>query len=131
MYKEQIILTITFISVVVERKICITAYCTCVHYNIPNVVLRLCLNNCYIGIHIKLVYATDAHRLNHFTLSVGDSPDKTTECAEYVGSVGSGESVNVSCSAVGRYLKFRREGDSADVVVLCEVVIIGRRHICK
>ena len=81
--------------------------------------------------HVLLIYVTDPKRLNHFKLSVGDSPDKTTECAEHVGSVGPGASVNVSCSAVGRYLKFRREGENVDLAGLCEVVVIGSRRICK
>ena len=81
--------------------------------------------------HFKLTYVTDPERLKHFKLSVGDSPDKATECAEHVGSVGTGATVNVSCSAVGRYLKFRREGKAVDAAGLCEVVVIGRRRICK
>ncbi|KAK2156716.1 hypothetical protein NP493_1948g00003 [Ridgeia piscesae] len=76
-----------------------------------------------------LIYVTDPERLKHFTLSVGDSPDKATECAEHVGSVGPGATVNVSCSAVGRYLTFRREGEGVDAAGLCEVVVIGRRRI--
>ena len=85
----------------------------------------------YRNTHFKLIYVTDPEHLNHFKLSVGDSPDKATECAEHVGSVGPGATVNVSCSAVGRYLKFRQEGDNAYVAGLCEVVVIGRRRICK
>ena len=81
--------------------------------------------------HRFFIYVTDAHRLNAFTLSVGDSPDKSAQCADHVGFVRPGATVNLSCSAVGRYLTFRREGDDAYVTGLCEVVVIGRRHICK
>ena len=66
-----------------------------------------------------------------FTLSVGDSPDKTTECAEHDGSVGPEATVNVSCDAVGRYLTFRREDKNVDSTVLCEVVVIGSRRISR
>ncbi|KAK2183955.1 hypothetical protein NP493_291g03001 [Ridgeia piscesae] len=70
-------------------------------------------------------------RLDTFTLSVGDSPDRSThtECASHNGPVAAGATVNETCTAVGRYLSFRRDGVEAYVAGLCEVVVIGHEHI--
>jgi len=61
-------------------------------------------------------------------LSVGNSQDvdTLTQCASHNRTVGSSESVTKSCQAVGRYLRFSRDGEPRrNIAGLCEVVIIG------
>ena len=69
-----------------------------------------------------------------FTLSVGNSPNivEHTKCASHNGEVAAGETVSESCTAVGRYLSFRRrDGYKSRLTALCEVAVIGHRYICK
>ena len=77
----------------------------------------------------------NAHkRLDTFILSVGDSPDKTKhrQCASHNGRVAAGGTVEEQCKGIGRYLSFRRDGGHESYVTgLCEVVVIGHRHIGK
>ena len=71
-------------------------------------------------------------RLKTFVLSVGNSRDSLTQCASHNHDVGSEKSVTKSCQAVGRYLRFTRDGRyQPDSAGLCEVVIIGHLFIGK
>ena len=71
-------------------------------------------------------------RLKTFVLSVGNSRDSLTQCASHNHDVGSEKSVTKSCQAVGRYLRFTRDGGSEPHFAgLCEVVIIGHLFIGK
>ncbi|KAK2175547.1 hypothetical protein NP493_723g02013 [Ridgeia piscesae] len=81
-----------------------------------------------------IIYNRDSQpeRLNRFILRVGDSPDRATHrwCASHSGPVAAGATVNETCTAVGRYLSFKRDGGSdSHIATLCEVVVIGHRHI--
>ncbi|KAI0223054.1 hypothetical protein LSAT2_025710 [Lamellibrachia satsuma] len=70
--------------------------------------------------------------LDTFKLSVGDSPDKTKhrQCASHNGRVAAGGIVEEQCKGIGRYLSFRRDGgDNSYSTGLCEVVVIGHRHV--
>ena len=76
----------------------------------------------------------DHNSLDTFKLSVGDSPDKTkhTQCASHNGRVAAGGTVEEQCKGIGRYLSFRRDGgDNSYRAGLCEVVVIGHRHVGK
>jgi len=42
--------------------------------------------------------------------------------------VAAGATVNESCSATGRYLSIRVNGED-DTITLCEVIVIGHRYI--
>ena len=73
-------------------------------------------------------------RLDTFILSVGDSPDKTkhSQCASHTGRVAAGGTVEEQCKGIGRYLSFRRDGgDNSYASALCEMVVIGHRHVGK
>ncbi|KAI0213978.1 hypothetical protein LSAT2_000930 [Lamellibrachia satsuma] len=81
---------------------------------------------------------SDGHaheRLDTFKLSVGDSPDKTKhrQCASHNGRVAAGGTVEEQCKGIARYLSFKRDGGGNSYVTgLCEVVVIGHRHVeCK
>ncbi|KAI0209848.1 Receptor-type tyrosine-protein phosphatase kappa [Lamellibrachia satsuma] len=74
----------------------------------------------------------DMQHLPTFTLSVGNIPNivEHTKCASHNGEVAAGETVSESCTAVGRYLSFRRrEGYKSRLTALCEVAVIGHRYI--
>ena len=65
---------------------------------------------------------------------MGDSPDKTKhkQCASHNGRVAAGGTVEEQCKGIGRYLSFRRDGgDNSYEAILCEVVVIGHRHVGK
>ncbi|KAI0209847.1 Receptor-type tyrosine-protein phosphatase mu [Lamellibrachia satsuma] len=67
-----------------------------------------------------------------FTLSVGNIPNivEHTKCASHNGEVAAGETVSKSCTAVGRYLTFRRsQGSKFRLIALCEVAVIGHRYM--
>ncbi|KAK2166571.1 hypothetical protein NP493_1314g00024, partial [Ridgeia piscesae] len=72
----------------------------------------------------------DERRLSAFTLSVGNSSDMNdhTQCASHNGAVAAGATVNESCTATGRYLSIRVNGED-DTITLCEMVVIGHRYI--
>ena len=73
-------------------------------------------------------------RLDTFILSVGDSPDitKHTQCASHNGRVAAGGTVEEQCKGIARYLSFRRDGGGNSYVTgICEVVVIGHRHVGK
>ncbi|KAI0231380.1 Receptor-type tyrosine-protein phosphatase mu, partial [Lamellibrachia satsuma] len=72
----------------------------------------------------------NAARLSTFTLGVGNSPNSLTQCASHNGRVAPSGSVEKSCTAVGQYLRFMRDGGSElNIANLCEVVIIGHLFI--
>ena len=75
----------------------------------------------------------DSHkRLDDFVLYAGNSPRIGSECASHNGRVPAGGSVEAQCEAIARYIKFSRFGGlQSDVAGLCEVVVIGHRHISK
>ena len=77
----------------------------------------------------------DYHKsLDTFVLSVGDTPDTTKhkQCASHNGRVAAGGTVEEQCKGIGRYLSFRRDGGySSYLAGLCEVVVIGHRHVGK
>ena len=69
-------------------------------------------------------------RLDSFTLSVGNIRDKYTQCASHKGSVAASGSVEETCTAIGRYLLFRRDGGTQPHLAgLCEVVVIGHLFV--
>ena len=71
-------------------------------------------------------------RLKTFVLSVGNSRNRLTPCANHNHDVASSKSVTKSCQAVGRYLRFSRDGGpEPHSAGLCEVVIIGHLFIDK
>ena len=73
-------------------------------------------------------------RLDTFVLSVGNTRERTThkQCASHNGRVPAGGTVESQCRAIARYLSFSRNGDPESYAAgLCEVVIIGHRHISK
>ena len=75
----------------------------------------------------------DTRGLSTFTLSVGNSSDRTdhTQCASHSGVVVSGAVVKESCTATGRYVSYQRTEDGDPrLTALCEVVVIGHPHIC-
>ncbi|KAK2154336.1 hypothetical protein NP493_2198g00000 [Ridgeia piscesae] len=74
---------------------------------------------------------TDAQQSSAFTLSVGNSSDVNdhTQCASHNGAVAAGATVNESCTATGRYLSTRINGEADNhLTTLCEVVVIGHRY---
>ena len=74
------------------------------------------------------------HRLDVFTLDVGNTSNVNDYklCASHNGSVSASESVEESCAAVARYLRFRRSGGrDTHTTGLCEVVVIGSRYTSK
>ena len=77
----------------------------------------------------------NAHkRLDTFILSVGNIPERTThkECASHNGRVPAGGTVESQCRAIARYVSFRRNGGpDSYATALCEVIVIGHRHISK
>ncbi|KAK2155909.1 hypothetical protein NP493_2025g00007 [Ridgeia piscesae] len=80
-------------------------------------------DNCQIG----------AQQSSAFTLSVGNSSDVNdhTQCASHNGAVAAGATVNESCTATGRYLSIRINGEADNhLTTLCEVVVIGHKYIC-
>ncbi|KAK2181763.1 hypothetical protein NP493_383g04047 [Ridgeia piscesae] len=69
-------------------------------------------------------------RLNTFTLGVGGTPEKTkyTHCASRNRTAGT--IVEAQCRSITHYLNFSRTGDPDSYAAgLCEVVVIGHRHI--
>ena len=71
-------------------------------------------------------------RLDTFILTVGNNRDTLTQCASHNGTVASSGSVEKSCTAVGQYLRFRRNGGyQLNIASLCEVVVIGHLYIGK
>ncbi|KAK2155978.1 hypothetical protein NP493_2014g00018 [Ridgeia piscesae] len=75
---------------------------------------------------------TDSRGLSTFTLSVGNSSDRTDHmpCASHSGVVVSGAVVKESCTATGRYVSYQRTKDGEPrLTALCEVVVIGHPHI--
>ncbi|KAI0218277.1 hypothetical protein LSAT2_030008 [Lamellibrachia satsuma] len=86
------------------------------------------------SIHRVVIYNRknwhNAGRLDTFILSVGDSPSTLDHCASHNGRVSASGSVEHSCTKVGQYLGFRRNGGSEyNIASLCEVVIIGHLFI--
>ncbi|KAK2150076.1 hypothetical protein NP493_2864g00000 [Ridgeia piscesae] len=76
---------------------------------------------------------TGAQQSSAFTLSVGNSYDVNdhTQCASHNGAVAAGATVNESCTATGRYLSIRINGEADNhLATLCEVVVIGHKYIC-
>ena len=74
------------------------------------------------------------YRLDVFSLSVANASGSNgyAECASHNGVVPSSSSVEVSCTAVARYLRFTRNGGSETRYAgLCEVVVIGHLYISK
>ncbi|KAK2156018.1 hypothetical protein NP493_2011g00001 [Ridgeia piscesae] len=72
-------------------------------------------------------------RSSSFTLSVGNSSDVNdhTQCASHNGAVAAGATVNESCTATGRYLSIRINGEADNhLTTLCEIVVIGHKYIC-
>ena len=52
--------------------------------------------------------------------------------ARHNGRVAAGGTVEEQCKGVARYLSFRRDGgDNSYITGLCEVVVIGHRHVGK
>ncbi|ELU00609.1 hypothetical protein CAPTEDRAFT_206572, partial [Capitella teleta] len=64
-----------------------------------------------------------------FSIRVGNTSDVDghAECAHYDGEVIEGGDVTLDCSARGRYVSFRREGNYNDInlVIICEFIVIG------
>ena len=77
----------------------------------------------------------DTHkRLDTFILSVGNTTERTThnQCASHNGPVPAGGTVESQCRAIGRYLSFSRNGGPDSYASgLCEVAVLGHRHISK
>ena len=72
--------------------------------------------------------------MDTFILAVGNTRDRNTHsrCASHNGPVPPGGTVESQCRAIARYLSFKRDGEpDSYVTVLCEVVVIGHRHISK
>ncbi|ELT89107.1 hypothetical protein CAPTEDRAFT_189356, partial [Capitella teleta] len=85
-------------------------------------------------IHNVTVYNTfnsgGSFRMVDFSIRVGNTSDvdEHAECAHYDGeAVVEGGDVTLDCSARGRYVSFRREGNHNDtnLVTICEFVVIG------
>ena len=69
-------------------------------------------------------------RLHSFTLSVGNIRDNYSQCASHKSSVAASGSVEETCTAIGRYLLFRRDGGiDPHLAGLCEVVVIGHLFV--
>ena len=77
----------------------------------------------------------EAHkRLDTFILSFGHTRERTThrQCASHNGRVPAAGTVESQCRVIARYLSFRRNGSPDSYTAgLCEVVVIGHRHISK
>ena len=77
----------------------------------------------------------EAHkRLDKFILSAGNTRERTTHkrCASHNGRVPARGTVESQCRAIARYVSFRRNGNPDSYAAgLCEVVVIGHRHISK
>ena len=72
--------------------------------------------------------------IDTFILSTGNSPERSshTQCASHTGTVAGGGTIEVSCSSIARYLSFIRNGGfHFYAATLCEVVVIGHKHISK
>ncbi|KAK2184446.1 hypothetical protein NP493_265g00032 [Ridgeia piscesae] len=81
-----------------------------------------------------IIYNKDSahNRLDTFILSVGNTRERRThkQCASHNGRVPAGGTVESQCRAIARYVSFRRNGSPDSYAAgLCEVVIIGHRHI--
>ena len=66
--------------------------------------------------------------MEEFSIGVGNTSNVSmhTECAYQAETVGAGEDVSLSCSAVARYVSLRREGGrDIDHVSICEFVVTG------
>ena len=80
------------------------------------------------------ILGVDHRQLDTFILSTGDSPERSshTQCASHVGEVAPGGTIEIACTSIARYLSFIRNGGyQFYYATLCEVVVIGHKHISK
>lgn len=70
--------------------------------------------------------------MSNFSLSIITSHGHELNCATYVGTARPGAKVTLPCTGTGRYIHFKRlGGPEVYLVVICEMIIIGFKHIGK